>query len=761
MFLIKSLDRSDFVLCRWIFYFAVSFLAGNGLLLGQEPPAGAAANGSIKSLTARRITVPIRLDGVLDEDAWQEMVSTDHFIQSEPYEGEPATEQTGVMVLYDSDNLYIGVYCHDSDSKGIMVNSLKEDFDPNDADYLQVVLDTYRDRRSGFLFTTNPRGAKRDAQFSDEGRNTNTDWDTVWDVRAQVNGDGWTAEMVIPFKSLGFDEKRPEQVWGINFARKIRRKNEIVFWSPVPRRYDITRVSLAGNLNGLEGIERGRNLRVKPFVISDFKKFARNDFDFDGTGGVDSKYNITPSLTLDTTFNTDFSQVEVDEQQINLTRFPIIFPEKREFFLENAGIFQFGDIPAERGPDRSKETQLFFSRRIGLFPADHPRQGEPIDIWGGARLSGNIGKYRIGIMDLQTKAVEDDPSTAADDSLPSNNFGVVRVKRNILASSDIGAIVVNRQASQSGNYNRAYGVDANFRFLQNLTLNGYLARTQTPGRSGKDRTEKIGGNWRDNIFRMQVIYSNKQENFNPEVGFKGVPAGRDSARDLRTTLEVHTRPPRNGWIREVNPHHRFFFILDPKGQTVYKEGHYAPAEVYFHNGSRIEISYNPRFERLSVPFPVPSSPNVSIAIGDYEYAYWELELESDPSQGLFGTLNLQNGSYYTGHRRTWNLSGTYRPSYRWSAQAALVDSSTSLPQISYSTRVFRTRIDYSFNSRMILNALIQYNSSRKQVTSNIRFDFIHRPLSDLFLVYNEARDVSGAHRNDRAFTIKYTHLFAF
>jgi hypothetical protein len=226
-------------------------------------------------------------------------------------------------------------------------------------------------------------------------------------------------------------------------------------------------------------------------------------------------------------------------------------------------------------------------------------------------------------------------------------------------------------------------------------------------------------------------------------------------------MEVHMRPPRNALIREINPHHRFFFILDPEGTTVYKEGHYALAEVFFHNGGRAEISYNPRFERLNSSFVIPSSPGVTIPIGDYQYGHWQLEVESDPSKNLFGTVDFQKGSFFTGDIRTWNFSGTFRPSHRWAAQATYVDSAIDLPQISYSTRLVRSRFDYSFSTRMFLNALIQYNSSRKQITSNIRLDFIHRPLSNLYLVFNEARDVSGTGRNDRAFTVKYTHSFLF
>jgi hypothetical protein len=724
-------------------------------LLGQTP-----ANGR-KTITAVRISVPIQLDGALDESVWQSPPPADSFTQSEPYEGEAATERTDVKVLYDSENLYIGVYCHDSDPGGVMVNSLKEDFDPVNEDYFQVILDTYRDQRSGFVFTTNAQGAKRDSQMADEGRTNNADWDTVWEARGRTNGDGWTAEMVIPFRSLSFDAQQAEQVWGINFSRKIRRKNEIDFWAPIPRRYDINRVSLAGDLLGLQDIERGRNLRVKPFAVAEFSKFAREDFDVDPDGGVDVKYSLTPSVTVDATFNTDFSQVEVDEQQVNLTRFSVIFPEKREFFLENSGIFQFGDIPGERGPDRSKETQLFFSRRIGLFPDGHVRAGEPIGIWGGGRLSGQIGKWGVGALNMQTKEMDDDPDTAADESAPANNFTALRVRRNVLANSDVGAMFTGRQSSESGDYNRAYGYDANLRLGQNLAINGYQAWTNTDGLEDKNRTEKIGFNYRDNLLRLQGIYANVQENFNPEVGIKGVPSGRSSSENLRTTVEVHYRPPRNPVIREINPHHRTFFILDPQNKTVYKEGHYALFEFFFHNGGRAELSYNPRFDRLDTPFQVPSSPDVTIPVGDYEYAHWQMEMESDPSKMLFGVGDIQWGTFYTGDIRTFNLTGTFRPSYRWSAQARLSNSQVDLPGVSYSTRVFRTRFDYAFNTKMFLNALIQYNSSRKQITSNIRFQLIHRPLSDLFLVFNEAREVTGARRNDRAVTIKYTHLLPF
>ena len=702
-----------------------------------------------KTLMAVRTSAPVVIDGDLSDAAWESVPTADEFVQAEPHEGQRATEKTEVRVLYDEENLYIGVYCHDSEPARIVVNSLKEDFPPNDTDSFWVVLDTFLDKRNGFVFVTNPQGAKRDVQTSNEGRTANEDWDTVWDVRAQVNGDGWSAEMVIPFKSLSFDEKHPQQVWGINFSRRIRRKNEVDYWAPVPRRYDISRVSLAGEMKGLEGIERGRNLRIKPFVVADLnKRFARDSIGANFDGGVDAKYSVTPSLTLDLTGNTDFSQVEVDEQQINLTRFPLFFPEKREFFLENAGIFQFGDIPGERGPNRSKETQLFFSRRIGLSAT-----GQPIPIWGGPRLSGQIGKYSLGLLTMQTKDFTNQPG---------NNFSVVRLKRNVLANSDIGVLFINRQASGGDDFHRTWGADANFRFGQNLTFNGYVAKTHNDGLPDRNLAHKITGEWRDNFTRFQMVYTDIEENFEPEVGF----TQRQGVRIIRNRIELKPRPRNNTVIREINPHYTLTYFMDQSNRTVTKEFHIGIIEVFFHNGSRFEFLHDPSFDRLDQPFRIRPGiagirPEIAIPPGDYRYGQWGFELESDPSKTLLGSFNYKWGGFYSGNITTLSVSGTIRPSYRFSVKGQYTRNGLVLREGAFTTHLFSSRTDYYFNTRMFLTALIQYNSDLKQVTSNIRFTFIHHPLSDLFLVYNELRDVSGAGRTDRTATLKFTHLLSF
>jgi uncharacterized protein DUF5916/cellulose/xylan binding protein with CBM9 domain len=736
----------------------------------QQPPP--ATNGAVHgrpAITAVRTSTRPQLDGLLDEASWQAAEPASGFTQSEPYEGRPATEKTEIKLLYDDDNLYVGVYCHDEPSANIVVNSLKKDFPNTNTDTFEVILDTFQDTRNGYLFITNAEGAKRDEQVTDEGRTRNADWDTVWDVRSHMNGDGWTAEMVIPFKSLSFDETRSEQVWGVNFSRRIRRKNEIDMWAPIPRRYDLTRLSLAGSLQGLEEIHRGRNLRVKPFVVGEVDKFFTRDHVVSKSKqGVDLKYSVTPSLTLDLTANTDFSQVEVDEQQVNLTRFSLFFPEKREFFLENDGMFQFGDIPGERGPNRSKETQLFFSRRIGLSD-----DGTPIPIWGGGRLSGKIGKYSLGFLEMQTKDhykfVTDKSGALVRQTVQGDNFGVLRVKRNILANSDIGGIFINRQASQGHDYNRTAGADANIRIHEYYTVNAFVAKTMTDGLKDKDLADKVTFLFRNNLWKVHTVWTDLQENFNPEVGF----TQRTGTRFVRHRTDMYIRPKNSRIVREYNPHAMVNYFMDENNQLVSKDNHFA-FQLFFQDGASLEIHYDPQFDRLDKPFEIrkkPLSPAVTIPTGKYDFYFYSLELNSDPSKELVGTFALEKGTYYSGNRNTINLTGTFRPSYRFAVEPKYSLNRISLSGVlvngvagrsaTFTSHLASSRISYYFSTRMYLSALLQYNSDREQLTSNIRFDLIHHPLSDLFVVYNEARDISGAAKTDKSFTVKYTHMFAF
>ena len=407
----------------------MSLLLAAGLLtagLTFQSPDGRRTVGAVET------RAPITLDGALDEEVWRTAEPATEFLQAEPREGQPATERTEVRLAFDRDALYIGVICHDSDPAGIIVNDIRKDFAAGEQDTFEVILDTFADRRNGFVFVTNAAGAKSDTQIANEGRDVNTSWDAVWTVATKRDAGGWSAEIRIPFKTLRF-ERGADRVWGVNFSRRIRRKNETDYWSPVPRVYNLYRAGLAGTLTGLADASQGRNLRIKPWVAADSTRpVAGASFDAGAHAGLDLKYGVTPSLTLDVTAKPDFAQAEADDQQVNLTQFSLYYPEKREFFLENSGTFYFGDIPRESriGNNRfsapEEEMLLFFSRRIGLTSA-----GQAIPIDAGARLTGKAGAYGVGLMTIQT-----DPEGSA----PGDNYTVLRGRRDVLSTSDVGAL---------------------------------------------------------------------------------------------------------------------------------------------------------------------------------------------------------------------------------------------------------------------------------------------------------------------------------
>ena len=475
-----------------------------------------------KKVTAVHIQSPILIDGNLDEPEWSLAQPATDFVQQEPLMGEPSTERTEVRMLYDDENLYLGVYCFDSaGSEGITITDISRDYAPRETDTFTMVFDTFNDKRNSFIFGTNAGGAKRDGQTAGDSERRNYDWDTVWHVKTKITEQGWQAEIAIPFRSLRFREVE-EQVRGVNFGRRIRRKNEYTHWSPIPRPHRTSRVSLAGELNGLSGIRQGRNLYLKPYLLTPVVRREGDDVDFLFDVGFDLKYGVTSELALDVTLNTDFSQVEADLQQINLTRFPLFFPEKREFFLENAPLFQVRRVG--RGlRNSSRDLIAFFSRRIGLS------QGRVVPILGGARVTGRVGPYGIGFLSIQTDEFEE---------LPSTNFTVARVQRDILGNSDVGGIFINKQGG--GQYNRTYGVDGRLQFFQNLEIASFFLKTDTPGLSGEDTSASAFVGWADHRYDIQAEYLSIEDNFNPEVGF--IP--RKGIRKSRGEFNLKLRPGR-------------------------------------------------------------------------------------------------------------------------------------------------------------------------------------------------------------------------
>jgi hypothetical protein len=696
-----------------------------------------------RKLQALEIDERIVIDGKLDEVSWSRAGVATDFIQNEPRPDQPASEQTEVRVLFDSENIYFGFLMKESRMEGLVINELDKDFNRESADTIDVILDTFHDGRNGYWFSTNAAGAKYDAQMINEGRAIDDDWDGIWRVKTSRNSDSWIAEMAIPFKTLKF-QASDIQTWGINFHRKLRsnNRNEDSYWSPLPRIYGIERVSLAGTLENLEEIKPGANLKITPYVLGSLVKAGAGDIEKDADFGFDVKYGITTGFTWDFTYNTDFSQVEADVQQINLTRFSLFFPEKRDFFLENSGIFQFGAGSAFL---MGSDMVLFFSRRIGLSD-----DGEAIPILGGTRLTGRAANWELGFINMQQKEFEDNRAT---------NFTVARLRRNILANSDVGIMMTNKEV-EGPHYNRVFGADANFRFGQAVSVNGYLAKSFSPleGKDTKNLTSNLGFNYEDGTYTANVTYTDIQENFTNEMGF--VP--RTGIRKIWSYLAYDWRPEAvRTWIRSLRPHSPLTYIKDPDGNTETREIGYHLA-IDFQNGSQIEAGSNAALEDIRQPFTISNANNIQVPIGAYEFRSYFIRGNSDQSRRLFGSGRFEVGDFYGGYKHTYTVGAGYRVNYKLKASFDYTHNNISLPQADghFKTNLFATRFDYSFSTSIFLKALVQYNSDLRQWSSNVRFNIIHRPLSDFYLVYNEQRDQRTGALLERVLTAKFTYLLA-
>ncbi len=737
---------------------AVLFPSG---LLAAQPPVDFETARLDRRLIATRAAGQVVLDGVVDDAEWAEAPVARSFTQGNPFEGMPSTFETEVRVLYDDEFLYIGAKAFDDDPGAFIVNDLSRDFSTRTGDIFGVVVDTFHDRRNGYMFETNQEGAKFDGQLFNDGREFNRDWDGVWFVETRTTAEGWEIEMAIPFRTLRFRES-PEQVWGINFLRRVRRLNEDSFWAPIPRFFNFARISYAGTLEGLTGLRSGGRVKVTPYVSADARTGAGEDDGVLGgfTGGVDAKVLVGTGLNLDLTANTDFSQVEADVQQVNLTRFNLFFPEKRDFFIENSGIFRFGapsdsrlgqfraDFGQAFNPSVMRATQsrgedlyLFFSRRIGLS-----EDGVPIPVLGGGRLTGRAGAYELGVMSLQTGEHE---------ATPGENFSAVRVRRNVGANSDVGAIFLNRESgSGSDHFNRSMGADANFRITPELEVNSYWARTMSPGRTGDQNAGRLSANYNGRLWQLEAGWSRLGEDFNPEMGF----APRLGVRRLVAYVGYHYRPEWwSDFLREFNPHFEFNDYVDAQGNLVsrYTNAHFA---FRHQSGAFLEFGYNHSIENTSAAFDL--HPSTRILAGEYRHEEGFVMFFSDPSRPVSLNGRYDWGPLYGGDRRALNLSTIIRIAPRFTTYAAWTRNDIDLPGGAFVADLLTVRVTHTFSTRMFLGALIQYNSITEEWDTNIRFNLIHRPLSDFFIVLNDRRHVLGG-PNDRALIAKFTTLLDF
>ncbi len=744
-------------------------------VLGQEPIR----------LAAVRLpdgAKPPSLDGKVTEDEWMKIPPYATFTQTDPVEGAPASERTEVRVSYDRTNIYVGVICFDSDPSRIVVSQNRRDADLTETDAIIMVLDTFNDTQNAFVFGTNALGILYDGQVAGEGQTAgissnqsgtggsqrgtlgsfNANWDGDWQVKASITERGWEAEMAIPFQTLRYPTGA-DRTWGFNIKRNIRRKNEQVYLSPVQRGSDVYRVSSAAKLTGLN-LQGRHDLKFTPYVLGSVNKDYTvtsnqvdgrwNPFDGDRNVGADVKWGVRPNLTADFTLNTDFAQVEADEEQVNLTRFDLFFPEKRPFFLENASTFQFG---------APQQVDLFFSRRIGLSAAGS--SGVPIDIIGGARLSGKIGAYNVGVLNMQT----DSETNARTGQLitAANNFSVVRVQREI-GRSNFGAIVVNRQGTgqyaPGNDFNRAYGVDANLQVSTNAKLFMYLAGTTSPtARGGSDHSERVFYNFTNNLWQVAGGYSRVGKNFNPEVGY--LPRRGYWRPEMR--LFFQPQPKRWPWIRRIAPHMTYYAFMgvdDNEIQSSY--GHFHFLEIQPRQGGRFGTYVDRTQDRPVAPFTVFNSGGQRVVIPPGFYTWTQLvnEYLSDPSAPLSTTVRWRHGGFYDGDFDSLEATVNWRLGARFVGSTGWTRQNIDLPYGKFHTDLVPVKVSYAFTTLANIQALVQYNNQSSSLTSNLRLALLDRNGTGLFLVYNDRRDTTDftpATTLGRSFVVKYTRTIEF
>ena len=740
------------------------------LYAGQAPSlaAGAPAQGPSSATPISHITRlaagapnvhaipldgPLRIDGRLDEALYATVEPISGFVQMEPEEGAPATEKTELWVAFDSDTFYVTFRCWESRPDRVVAKELRRDHSTlwNGDDQVSVFIDTFHDRRNGVEFTVNSIGGRMDGQTFNEVQ-WNGDWNTVWDVRPGRFPGGWIVEIAIPFKSLRY---RPgeEQTWGFNASRTNRWKNELSFLTPVPKargQSGLHYASMAAQLVGVRVPPGSKNLEIKPYLISNASRQPTADggaaSDVAGDFGVDVKYGITQNLTADLTYNTDFAQVEADQQQVNLTRFSLFFPEKREFFLENAGTFQFGGATGSGFGGAADVPLLFYSRRVGL------EGGRAIPIDGGGRLTGRVGRYSLGVLNIRS----DDDEAA---QVRATSFSVVRLKRDILRRSSVGLLLTGRNgAGNTTPDNLAYGVDGMFAFFTDLTINTYWARTDTTGVSGHDTSYRTQFDYAGDRYGVQAERLVVGDNFNPGVGF----VRRDDMRRSSARLRFSPRPAANNVIRRYFWLGSLMYTEDGEGrlETRDRDGEFA---LEFQNGDRFRVNYNGTYEILRAPFQIATG--VTVPPGAYAFDNVSVGFNRAARRQVSGNVSFDYGTFYSGHKKAAGVSsGRVNLSARFSVEPTYSINVVTLPEGDFTTHLAGSRITWTTTPFMFTSALLQYSSSAHALSANVRLRWEYRPGSELFVVFNEERDTLARRfprSSNRAFIVKVNRLLRF
>lgn len=719
---------------------ACCVLASPPSLLAQGPPR--------PHSSAIRVETPIKVDGVLDEPAWALAVPINTFSQNRPNTGDLATERTVVRLVYDGRYLYVGATMDDSQPNGIVARSLKRDYPSGDEDTFGILLATFGDGRSGFMFGVNPRGAIRTGQVSDDGRDINFSWRPAFHWKARMHDQGWTVEMAIPFTALRFDATQDEQVWGMNIVRRLKRKNEDVYWAPLDRRFTLNKVSAAGTLSGIRGIRGGHDLGIKPFVLASHSQEgdgANRTRDARVDAGFDLKYGVTRQVTLDLTYRTDFSQVEVDDEALNITRFSLFLPDKRDFFIENSGVFQFGDAvePGYRVGINSQDFKLFHSRRIGLV------DGRPVPVFGGARLTGRAAGVEFGLLDIQTDGTQESPA---------ENMSVARARSTLFGAVQVGAMATSRHTSRGGphgDYDISLGSDVNARLFRNLLIQSYFAAAKDGPSSLGAHATRVSLGWRDEFWDASAIYRSIDDDFNPGLGF----VRRTGIHQSYATLGGHFTRVNALNLLELNPWLEVNYITN-RARALESRTATAGFDVDFEPGDAVDFSISDNYERVFRPFAVLS--RATIDPGEYQFALASAQFQTSRKRVLAGRARITTGGFFGGRRTSVEFEGAWKPNHHFSLQLLGQQHRLDVAGERFTTGVVGTRMELGASTHLFGSAFLQYNGVTDEWISNVRLNLIHAPLSDLFVVFTERRPAgTSGGAADRHFVLKVTRLLSW
>ena len=676
-----------------------------------------------------------RLDGVLDDAAWREAHVIADFRQKEPVEGDPATEATRVRIAYDATHLYIGAELDDREPALVRATELRRDNALENDDSFAVLLDTYHDHRHAFLFRVNPRGTRHDAIVRNESATTDADWDEEWHAAAAQTASGWAVEIAIPFKILRFSAAR-QQTWGVNFERVIKRKNELDYWTAWDRNFAFTHVSQAGHLTGLEAIHQAERLRVRPYIAAGAERLdatspPRPDRTFGEVGIDDFKIAVTSNLTADLTVNPDFAQAEADAQRVNLTRFSLFFPERRQFFIEGSDSLKLGADMLDFG---SRVLELVYTRTIGLSPA-----GAPLSIVGGGKVTGKVGGADLGVLDVQTDG---------DGDAPDENFLVGRVRKEVMERSYVGAIFTNRQGGGRGN--RVAGADARFVFRKHLNVLGLVATSADSADPERRWAVQTATSWQSDLVEAAANYIDIDPGFTPGVGYV-----RRNDRMMAGRFSLRPRPG-GRVVRQ----------LEFMTSAVYFDDRHSASEsgeatiwfgMDFQTGDRITAKMDRQVERLPEPFEI--HPGVVLAARRYEYPRYEVAVQSFNGRRLSGRVEANIGPFYTGRQESYEFGVDYRPDEKMSFEGSYELNNVDLVEGAFNTHLIGVKSNVSFTPSLLSSAYIQYNSTGSLAAVQLRLNYIFRTIDNFYVIYNETRFTEGVFtgRSNRSLTAKVTY----